>query len=730
MKQNLLKTFIAAAAIVLGSTGAMAQDGSKNYATVFKYDFEDASTIAAPWTIQGAVTTSQVAYNSSNFVQFEGYAASMSETIDFSSSVEGITDYIFSYTFGYSPVGSSQGVAGEIMSVYAGDEKILSFESNALGNSTTAGTITVYDATNTSIGTFNVDVRYLPSLTKFYNVEITGNEEYGVALNVTAVGSNTASVSATLSTDYKLITKFVATPQEGKTNFVSRIAFDDIYMGKVATGDFADIPSAKLVSVNGIERTYTISYNEGETLYYVFSTTGEEPTEYQSITGATSFDYTAKESGTLYAYTTKGTAVSDKLTVPVDATEIQLNAPTYEKTKRADGCFTVALATNQSTVLLSPNATIMYRIGDTGDFAVYNAPISVPEGENFYAYSVATGYTNSEQIEAATLVVPTTQVSQWNIDFTGYSSVDYSEEQVEGYYKLTVDGAIINDNFLVEPANGDYKFMMHQGGLYAFYGGTRVIAFDNMEKGDYIRVTYSKGDGLPYANSNVTKIDGMSCTGEDYFQVDADGFVKLNIYRYTHIYTVEVFKEADVATIGSAGAATYAPKANVLVPEGVTAYTVTVNDDQTSVTITEVNGALQAGKGYVIEGAEGTYSFTYAGDVAVENNANNLIVAEEGGKTAAAADNLYILAQRTDGSVGFSRVKAETTIPAGKAYLDLGVSASAKPAFLTIGQPTAVEGVEAAAAAAPVEYISLQGIRTTTPKGGIYIVNGKAVLVK
>ena len=96
-----------------------------------------------------------------------------------------------------------------------------------------------------------------------------------------------------------------------------------------------------------------------------------------------------------------------------------------------------------------------------------------------------------------------------------------------------------------------------------------------------------------------------------------------------------------------------------------------------------------------------------------------------------AAGNIYVLNKGTNG-VGFYKLKATEpygTIGANKAYLTY--SGSQAPTFFAFGNETTgiemptVEDVNADA----VVY-DLQGRRVVNPTKGLYIVNGKKVVIK
>lgn len=256
-----------------------------------------------------------------------------------------------------------------------------------------------------------------------------------------------------------------------------------------------------------------------------------------------------------------------------------------------------------------------------------------------------------------------------------------------------------------------------------------TVAYSNNTGGLTLNFAYGEetlthqNNGAQNAQSESQEITvNTTCT----FTWKASGTSK-NGLDYIYIQ-----KTADLATVSNVGFATYSPSSNVAVPENVTVYTVTVNDEQTRITLSPVlaGTVLEAGTGYVIEATEGNYPFAVSNDAVSEIGMNALLVSD-GSVTVAAGQRIYVLAVRqSDKSVGFTKVAEGVTIPAGKAYLLLTDNGKEPAPFLTFGnETTAVNGLENNRKANDT-YYTLQGMKTTAPDKGLYILNGKKVVVK
>ena len=156
--------------------------------------------------------------------------------------------------------------------------------------------------------------------------------------------------------------------------------------------------------------------------------------------------------------------------------------------------------------------------------------------------------------------------------------------------------------------------------------------------------------------------------------------------------------------------------------ENLTAYIATV--DGNKVTLTQV-GNVPAETGVILKGDAGTYnipviasSTTDKGDL--KGSASAVTESETDGNA------IYVL-NKVDENVGFYRLAG--TLEAGRAYLDIpAVSDARMLTFVIEGETTAIANVKSVAA--DNGCYNLNGQRVAAPQKGLYIVNGKKVIVK
>lgn len=163
---------------------------------------------------------------------------------------------------------------------------------------------------------------------------------------------------------------------------------------------------------------------------------------------------------------------------------------------------------------------------------------------------------------------------------------------------------------------------------------------------------------------------------------------------------------------------------------GLTAYTATLDGE--TVTLTQVND-IQAGTGVVLKSEDGSQNITYS--LPVINSSSTVKGDLQGNATESTACNafdgytLYMLAINQSNEAQFTKV-TDGSIAAGKAYLKVPTSASTRAFIVSFGDDaTGIRAIESAENGDRQIY-TLSGQRVTKPGKGLYIVNGKKVIIK
>lgn len=229
---------------------------------------------------------------------------------------------------------------------------------------------------------------------------------------------------------------------------------------------------------------------------------------------------------------------------------------------------------------------------------------------------------------------------------------------------------------------------------------------------------------------SVNKIASATIT-EDAMVFDKDAVIKAkgsNGYLILDYILLEKVTSEDVA-VSSVKFATYVPVINVVAPANVKVYTAKVNEAKSAVVLTEVPAGSVIAKGTpVLVGAEpGSYTFAASADEAATIENNELKAAAD--DTKGNGSTIYALVEQ-DGKAVFAPLKEGVAVSLGHAYLELPAASAAR--FYSIqfgGETTGINEVNVAAKADGA-YYTLQGVKTSKAAKGIYIHNGKKVVIK
>lgn len=231
-------------------------------------------------------------------------------------------------------------------------------------------------------------------------------------------------------------------------------------------------------------------------------------------------------------------------------------------------------------------------------------------------------------------------------------------------------------------------------------------------------------------NWSVNKIASTTIT-EDAMVFDKNAVIKAkgsNGNLILDYILLEKVTSEDVA-VSAIKFATYVPTCNVVAPADVKVYTAKVNEAKSAVVLTEVPAGSVIAKGTpVLVGAEeGSYTFVASADEAatIENNDLKAAAADTKGDGA----TIYALVEQ-DGKAVFAPLTKGVAVSLGHAYLELPAASATR--FYSIqfgGETTGINEVNAAAKADGA-YYTLQGVKTSKAAKGIYIHNGKKVVIK
>ena len=320
-------------------------------------------------------------------------------------------------------------------------------------------------------------------------------------------------------------------------------------------------------------------------------------------------------------------------------------------------------------------------------------------------------------------------------------------------YKLTFKNQGTNTqawfNWVVKFHYGNYDFFVRADN-FAFRGGDNPLVqmFDfttTPPNWDEFKSNMVEADvdlNLQYTSSGQFVVSGMMKTksGTDYpisgtFKttgLTGDLTVTLG---HELAYLTDVTVSA-VANTGANGITTFSSSYHLDLAKikGATAYYVS-EASASSATLTEATGTVAAGEGLFLKGepnTEVTIPLAASGTAISGNMLKGSPVASTIDNRIINYDNIYVLGA-TDGQLHNVATYVGTNtlaIPAGKAFLRYSGSASRQLALDFGDEPTGISAMTKNVEVKDNAYFDLQGRRVAQPRKGLYIVNGKKVVIK
>lgn len=214
-------------------------------------------------------------------------------------------------------------------------------------------------------------------------------------------------------------------------------------------------------------------------------------------------------------------------------------------------------------------------------------------------------------------------------------------------------------------------------------------------------------------------------------KVSYEVILKGNVEKYFTVNGIKSTSEVDATgvyvKIASSGKSSYYAADAIELVDGVKAYAVT-NVTSTSATMKELAGSVPANTGVMLVAAGGA---SYTLPVIAESSTNvsgNLLVGTANGTTVSEEDGTTYLAL----SGGEFVVMNPGTIKPHKAYLPVDSSVLGNNSKLALsfeeGEATAISEVNTGKEDGM--FYNLNGMRVVAPQKGIYILNGKKIVVK
>ncbi len=254
------------------------------------------------------------------------------------------------------------------------------------------------------------------------------------------------------------------------------------------------------------------------------------------------------------------------------------------------------------------------------------------------------------------------------------------------------------------------------------------VYYPNTDKQIKSNVGTISGSGYEWSVNNVNSTSlTISHPGEGNWQVQIDSIA----VHYRERLAPSTIEVAAANLEGAYWTTFYSGIANYQAPEGTHVYKVGLNGSK--ITMTEIEDRIvNMGQGVVLKNlTEGNLSMTKVGNESSGDYSDNNLVGTSTTISNPDPGNVYVLNYKNTKGLAFYKLKSTGTIAANKAYLLVpsGSSASAQEFFAFDATVTGVDNINAQDSEEEKVY-DLQGRRVAKPANGLYIVNGKKLIMK
>lgn len=331
-----------------------------------------------------------------------------------------------------------------------------------------------------------------------------------------------------------------------------------------------------------------------------------------------------------------------------------------------------------------------------------------------------------------TVYLRNNQLASWTTDDASYQSIGvYDATNTQDVFQFTIDAANISTNtFQFRPKASDEDYEISPS------SSTFTFSFENGQWQSYD----SYSDNNDYKNTGRSfEINHSSINASKYL---------ITVYIKYESWGWKYTTKAEIATmplnISSYGVATFCCNRALDFSKitDITTSAITNADRTTGLLTLASKGRVPANTGLLIEGDEGTYHVPVITTAEAEAVGTNLLVGvltdthifyNEGGAN-------YILTNRKKGNETFVTPDplkfylvndvSGNTILAGKAYLQIPNPGEGVRDSYWLDEGTGIAVVEKTKNAENEKHFNLAGQYVTRPTKGLYIVNGKKVIIK
>lgn len=361
-------------------------------------------------------------------------------------------------------------------------------------------------------------------------------------------------------------------------------------------------------------------------------------------------------------------------------------------------------------------------------------------------YAVAKGevFTPGYKISNVPNITAYYMAKDGNVFNAGKKTPNWADSDFK-YYAIISEGDAAKFDGKTEPTGAYLKFEPKNDGTIIV--GIQIDKFKELclVGSGFARITdytynLPSDEGLESQTLGTNKKTDGKTTVNNCLTIKSNGTVTFNVKAGYTYYLMALgskigffgFKYSvnEKVTITDAGFATHASKFAVDYSnrtDGLEAYAVKYANG--TLTYNKIDGVVPANTAVLLKGEAKEYILGEAEGTG--NAVNTDLKPSDGNKLG--GNNIYCLANKASNGVGFYQVANTVTIPANKAYLEIGTPATTLAKYYSIGiggNTTGIQTIQQNSVKADGIMYSLSGQRVGENYKGIVICNGKKMIKK
>lgn len=363
---------------------------------------------------------------------------------------------------------------------------------------------------------------------------------------------------------------------------------------------------------------------------------------------------------------------------------------------------------------------------DVNGSDLFSSQVAVNIDGSGKSWSVSNIYSSSLTLANRNGIAQVNNIKVYYVEVSEEKTVTFPTVYGEKYYenKIAVSGTE-SSSYGLDIDNGNSVTITSDNGVLISKVDLRLNDGSETEKIESTAGTVAGSD----KNWTISGINSSNLTISHPGVVKGRVQIKEIKVHYREVNAPSTMELTAAFAEGKYWTTFYSAIDNYQAPEGTQVFTVNLDGNTIKTTKIE-DGIVTKGQGVMLKSlTSGNIVMTKVDNGSRDSYVGNSLVGTS--HSISNPGNAYVLNYKTSRGVAFYKLSSTGTIGANKAYLVANSTAAARAFFaFDTDATTGIDKVNAQNSEKEVKAFDLQGRRVAKPANGLYIVNGKKVIMK